>query len=124
MHTFTRSLVVLPAFVLAVAAAGAAQQAPGKLPTGTWSGKVTPQDQSPIHITLEVAEKAEGLEIAVTIPQRGTFKAASIKLETDRLAFSIVPGAATVICSLNKQADASYVGDCTDDGGETVRLVM
>jgi hypothetical protein len=123
MQIITRALATIPVVLLALASVATAQEAPKKLQTGTWTGSVTPPGEETVAVTLEVKDTADALSITINAGGHGTFKADGITVEADRLVFSFTPGP-VVVCALTRKEDASYEGDCTDDGGAAARMII
>ena len=123
MQITTRIIATLAFFVFALSAAAAAQSTPAKLPTGTWTGSVTPPGQEQVAVSFDVAAQNDTFSITINAGGHGTFKADGIKVEPGRLVFSFTPGP-VVVCVLTQKEDASYAGDCTEDDGSAAQIVL
>ena len=94
-----------------------------KLTPGTWTGTISPPDQSALDASFVV--RTAGDTTKLTLMAGGMeVEASDVKVESTRLLFSWAPGDATVKCSLLLREDKSYSGDCIDDKGEKGTIVM
>ncbi|MDH3733227.1 MAG: hypothetical protein OEU54_06810 [Gemmatimonadota bacterium] len=98
------------------------------LPTGVWSGTVSPPDQAGFDVSYEVSYDDEGALKIDLIPPAGLGAPASIPFESlefedGSLTFSWFGGTA-LTCELTQQEDGSFEGECVDTGGTPGILVM
>ena len=116
---------LLLAFVL-----GPPAFAQSSIPTGTWTGSLTPQNHPDLHIpmTYSVEECAEGLKITLTSGQgnAGAVQARNVRVSAERVRFVFDEPEAEVplTCRLERQRDGSFAGRCTADDGKYATFVM
>ena len=115
----SKLFAVALAAVLAVPAAGAAQN----LPAGKWTGTAQPPGQPEVAITFDVKVAGDTIAITLNAGEHGSFKLEEVKLVKDKLTFWFVPGP-KVSCSLTRREDGAYAGVCADDQGEQVPMTM
>ena len=115
-----KSLMVLAALAAVAHVPAGAQQ----LQAGTWTGTVTPPNESqPTPVTYTVALEADTLSIVVDAGQHGKFPFHEVKVEEGRLTFWFAPGP-RVECALERREDGSWAGGCRDPEGGVARVVM
>jgi len=104
---------------LALPASLAAQ----KLAPGTWTGTITPPDQSAMEASFIVRMSGDTTKITLKADNH-ELEAADVKLDATVLRFSFSPGDSTVRCTLQLRDDKSYSGDCIDEHGGKGVIVM
>lgn len=92
------------------------------LPSGTWTGSVTPPDDNPLAITFDVAS-GDSISILIHFADRGDYPASEAKLASDTLTFWFQPGP-VVRCNLVKQGNGSFSGECADEDGMSATMLM
>ena len=112
---------VAAAALLVFATSAAAQEAPLKLETGAWTGKVTPPDGMTVDVIYDVAYAGDTLKITIRAGEHGSFETKDVKLEADKLSFRFTPGAPEVLCVLNKK-EQNYAGTCTGNDGSVATM--
>jgi hypothetical protein len=117
MRSFHRMLIGLAA--LALPASLAAQ----KLTPGTWTGTISPPDNSTLEATFVVRMAGDTTKITLQVMGNAA-EAGDVKVEPTRLLFSFSPGGPTVKCTLLLRDDKSYSGDCLDEQGGKGVIVM
>jgi hypothetical protein len=94
-----------------------------KLTPGTWTGTISPPDNSAMEATFVV--RMAGDTTKITLKADGhEVEAGDVKVEPSRLLFSFAPGGSVVRCTLLLRDDKSYSGDCLDDQGGKGVIVM
>jgi hypothetical protein len=94
-----------------------------KLTAGTWTGTISPPDQSALDASFVV--RMTGDTTRLTLMAGGMeVEASDVKVESTRLLFSWAPGDATVKCILLLREDKTYSGDCIDEKGAKGTIVM
>ena len=99
-----------------------------ELAPGTWTGTMSPPQNSPsVAVTYEVGETDGALSIVMSAPGLGqSMTFSDVKLNGDELTFWWEPGA-RVDCTLLRKEDGSFEGICTDgsgpDGEGTLRML-
>jgi hypothetical protein len=91
------------------------------LPTGTWTGSVTPPGDAPLALTFDVSA-GDTISILIHFDQ-GDFPASDAKLAGDTLTFRFQPGP-IVRCNLVRKGDGSFSGECSDEDGISAILLM
>ena len=94
-----------------------------KLTAGTWTGTISPPDQSAMEAAFAV--RMSGDTTKITLKADGhEVEATDVKVEASRLLFTFSPGGNAIKCTLLLRDDKSYSGDCVDlQGGKGV-IVM
>ena len=93
------------------------------LPNGTWTGTATPPGEAPLALTFEVINPRDSLIILIRTPDRGDYPVSDLKLAGEMLTFKFMP-AIGAVCSLKKQENGSFVGECVSEGGMSLAMVM
>ncbi|HUP89630.1 MAG TPA: hypothetical protein VM100_09775 [Longimicrobiales bacterium] len=121
----TRFLIPILAVLATAMPAPAQTTAPAqvKLPVGQWTGTVTPPDGQTVSVTYDVTSKNDTTKLTINAGQHGSFEATGIKFDGTTISFSFSPGP-QVNCTLKKQEDGSFSGQCLDDGGTGAAMVM
>ena len=117
MRSLNRMLIGAAALVLP------ASLAAQKLTPGTWTGTITPPDNSTLEATFDVRMAGDTTKITLHAGPNQT-DAGDVKVEANRLLFSFAPGGQTVRCTLLLKDDNSYSGDCIDEQGGKGVIVM
>jgi hypothetical protein len=111
---------LLPALLLAVLTVPAAAQS---LPTGLWTGSVTPTGEEPLALTFEVTVSGDTISIMMITPDRGSYPVENAQYKDDTLTFVFHPGP-RVQCSLPRQSDGSYTGECKGEDDLSAVMTM
>ena len=111
--------MLIGALTLAMPASLAAQ----KLTAGTWTGTISPPDQSALDAAFDIRMSGDTTKITLKVAGQAV-EAADIKVEATRLLFTFSPGGTTVSCTLLLRDDKSYSGDCVDPQGGKGVIVM
>jgi len=93
------------------------------LPNGTWTGAATPPGEAPLALTFEVSSSGDSLSILIRTADRGDYPVSDARLDGGTLTFKFMPAMAAE-CSLKKQENGSFVGECVSEGGMSVAMVM
>src|SRR5690606_27200652 len=101
------------AAALLVAAASPAPSAAQQLPSGTWSGTMTPPGGSPLEVTFQVGEVDGALAMVMRRDPEGDMPLRDVRLAGDELTFWWFPGV-RVECTLRRAGDGSFEGPCSD----------
>ena len=117
MHTLSRTLLALA--TLAMPASLAAQ----KLAPGTWTGTISPPNNSVLDATFDVRMAGDTTKLTLNLGPN-QIDAGDVKVEPTRLLFSFSPDGQTVKCILLLHDDKSYSGDCIDERGGKGVIVM
>ena len=116
----TRTNRFLATFVAAAVVPAALLAA--DLPTGEWTGTVTPPEGTATPATFTVGQ-ADG-QTAISVSVMGlNLEFREIEITDDGLAFTWTPGP-DVRCQLELQDDSTYSGPCTDTEGGTGHITM
>ena len=118
-----RTVALLAFLAVAQTADVSAQQIAAKIPTGIWTGSVTPPGAEEAAVKFDVTSQNDSVAITIDAGGHGTFKAEGVKVEPTRIVFSFRPGP-LVVCVLTKKDDETFAGECTDDGGAAALIVM
>jgi hypothetical protein len=94
-----------------------------KLTAGTWTGTISPPDQSALDATFDVRMSGDTTKLTLKVAGQA-IEAADVKVEATRLLFTFSPGGTTVSCTLLLRDDKSYSGDCLDPQGGKGVIVM
>ena len=87
-----------------------------ELAPGTWTGTMSPPQNSPtVAVTYEVGETDGALSIVMSVPGESTVLH-DVKLNGDELTFWWDPGG-RVDCTLLRKEDGSFDGICTEGTG-------
>ena len=117
MRSLHRMLVGIVA--LAIPAVLSAQ----KITPGTWTGSISPPDNSSMEATFAV--RMTGDTTKITLQAGGqSVEATDVKVEATRLLFTFSPGGNSIRCTLLLKDDKSYSGDCLDPQGGKGVIVM
>ncbi|MCI0436235.1 MAG: hypothetical protein L0271_21720 [Gemmatimonadetes bacterium] len=92
------------------------------IPSGVWSGTITPPNEATVQVTYDVRSTADSTAILLKSPF-GDFQFYNLRILPDRITFAWSPGP-EVTCSLARKEDGSYSGACTDADGSSGTLVM
>ena len=118
-----RSLLLLLAAVL-----GPAALAQPAIPTGTWTGSLTPQNHPDLHLpmTYTVEECAEGLAITVASAAGQAAEAREVRVTADRIRFTFEEPEENVplACDLRQGEDGVFAGRCTAPDGKYATFTM
>jgi hypothetical protein len=93
------------------------------LTSGTWTGSTTQPGEAPLTLMFDVSSVGDSLSILIRTPDRGDYPVSEAKLTGETLTFKFLP-ALGAVCTLKKQIDGSYSGDCVSEGGMSVTMVM
>jgi len=94
-----------------------------KLTAGTWTGTISPPDQSALDATFDVRMSGDTTKLTLKVAGQA-IEAIDVKVEATRLLFTFSPGGTTVSCTLLLRDDKSYSGDCLDPQGGKGVIVM
>ena len=108
------------AFLFLASAASVHAQA---LPTGTWTGTMTPPEGREVPVTYEVTPSGDGLAITMTVEGSGPRPLEDIRIEGGRLRFAFQMGS-RVSCDLQRMDDGTYSGPCSAAGAQGGDLTM
>ena len=118
-----RSLLIALALVL-----GPAVLAQPAIPTGTWTGTLTPQNHPDLHLpmTYTVAECAEGLAITLASAAGQDAEARDVRVTAERIHFSFDEPEENVplTCDLRRGEDGAFAGRCTATDGKYATFTM
>lgn len=99
-----------------------AAPAPSEMVVGLWTGTMTQADGEKLPVTFSVGRNANALSIEFAIPAAGMTRAfTNVLLQGNKLTFNFAP---MVTCELNRQADASFAGVCTENKGDYSKIMM
>ena len=117
--------VFLPALILFL---GATTPAAGqdRLKEGMWTGTVIAPDGQVIDLEYEVSYVDDALGIELFPPPdlgQGSIVADNPTHEAEMIVFTMNVGE-SVSCSLARQEDGSYEGECVDSSGEAGLMIM
>jgi hypothetical protein len=93
------------------------------LRSGVWTGSATPPGQEPLALTYDVSTAGDSISILMRTSDRGDYPVTEAKLVGDTLTFRFRPGA-LVQCTLLKQGDGSFSGECVGEDDLRATLVM
>ena len=93
-----------------------------ELPTGQWTGTVTPPNGDSTPATITVGEADGQLRISISLMGL-MLDFRDIELTDEGISFTWSPGP-DVRCELALQEDRSYAGECTDPEGGTGYVTM
>jgi len=111
--------MLLGIMALAIPAALSAQ----KITAGTWTGSISPPDNTSMEATFAV--RMSGDTTKITLQAGGqSVEATDVKVEATRLLFTFSPGGNSIRCTLLLKDDKSYSGDCLDPQGGKGVIVM
>ena len=93
------------------------------LQEGTWTGSAVSSDGSSNDVTFEV--KTDGGQLSITYNSPvGAISLETIRLEGDTLSYTFTGGGSNVSCSLKRQKDGCYTGECESASGGRGRHTM
>jgi hypothetical protein len=118
-RSFRKLAAVLATTASALALCAAAR---AQLPTGEWTGTITPPEGAAEAVTFTVGEAGGELQISFDVGGV-TFDFRDIQVTDDAINFTWNPGI-DVHCQLDLQEDSSYAGPCTDTNGDTGHIAM
>lgn len=99
-----------------------------ELPTGIWSGTISPPDQAGMDVDYEVSYDDEGALHIDLIPPPGLGAPDSIPFDGIELVDGVLTfgwsAGTDLLCELIQQEDGSFEGECVDLGGSPGILVM
>lgn len=112
--------------VVAIAAAlvGVSTLSGQSLQAGSWSGTMTPPNESAVEVTFQVTGSGDSLAITMVLPGQGSTPFSQIRWEGGKLLFQWHAGDLLVKCELTQQESGGYRGPCTDDKGMTGQIDM
>ncbi|NNF58106.1 MAG: hypothetical protein HKN04_07670 [Rhodothermaceae bacterium] len=117
------SLLLL--FAIALGPAVLAQPA---IPTGTWTGTLTPQNHPDLHLpmTYTVEECAEGLAITLASAAGQAAEAREVRVTPDRIRFAFDEPEEDVplTCDLRRDDDGAFAGRCMAANGTYATFTM
>lgn len=94
-----------------------------QLPTGRWSGSISPSDADPYSITVAVSYKANKLIMSMDTDVHGVFKLDNIVPSQNQLTFTYSAGGPRK-CTLALRSDGRYVGRCSSSDGQTAEMIL
>ena len=109
---------------IAAALAGASALSAQGLQAGTWTGTMTPPNESAAAVTFTVAGSGDSLAVTMVLPGMGSAPFSEIRWDAGKLLFQWHAGDTLVKCELAKQDNGGYRGPCTDDKGMTGHIDM
>lgn len=117
----TLALLCVTALTLGICPTVQAQSSP--LKPGTWTGEIIPPDGFTLQVEYEVTATSDSLAIDLSVPTMGTFPFENIAIEADTLSFSWEMNV-LLYCSLIRQANTNFEGECGDAQGITGVITM
>ena len=120
------SLLSATALALVTALPGSGQ---AKLAEGTWTGLLIPPESEVVGeyvVEYVVSYGDGGLEVELVLPPdtgMGTIVASQLVFDGDSLEFVLEVGV-SVFCSLGRQSDGHYEGECNDPSGVRSGITM
>jgi len=112
MKTSIAALCVATAALLAPAPADTQE-----LPSGIWTGTMTPPGGQPFNVSYEVGTRDGALAVAMmSIIVQEVIRFQDVRLAGDELTFWWEPGV-RVECTLTRTDSGSFEGPCTAGGG-------
>ena len=121
-------IVCVSTIAFASASALAAQEAPGQLDLGVWSGELTPMHHPDIHTSLQFAVSAPVGSPVIEIrgPDEVVIPTHDLSVSEAGVVFSFFEPEADVPlrCDLRFQATGALLGRCTDPNGKWASLTM
>lgn len=115
----------LVALTLALFAAFPAM-AQEKMAEGTWTGMVIPPEDDMVDLEYLIVYGEEGLEIELVLPPEmgmGNLMAGEVTHDGESLTFTLEVGE-TVSCSLMREDDGHFEGECFDSSGIGALMTM
>lgn len=112
------SAVLVTAFVLAP------HLSAQTIAVGTWTGTMTPPQQSAAPVTFEVSGSGDSLAVTMVAPGLGRAPFSQLRWVEGKLLFQWNADDVLVKCELSKQDSGSYRGPCTDAEGGTGQIEM
>lgn len=118
--------VLLAVAVLLVASVSTASvPVAQELQAGNWTGTVAAPDGVVIDAVFVVTNTDDVLGIAIQIPEVGvTLETIEPKLEGVELTFEIAMDTDFISCTLRRDDEGAYGGDCVDQDGGTGHMMM
>lgn len=96
-----------------------------QLEEGNWTGTATGPDGMTYDVIYEIKNTEEGQTLTLQVPEAGmAVPAEELKLEGDKLTFFFAVDMDSIACSLERQDDGSFEGECIDQDGGGGWLVM
>ena len=96
-----------------------------QLQDGNWPGTATDPEGATADVIYEVKTTDEGQQLTIQIPEAGmALPATELKLEGDKLTFTLSIDMDDIACVLERQENGSFEGACIDQSGGTGWLVM
>lgn len=118
----------LVALLLGLAVLGPVSFAQAPVPTGTWTGTLTPHNHPTMHLpmTYQVEECAEGITITLASGDGQGVEARDVRATAERIRFAFTePEANTPLgCDLRRQQDGAFTGRCTAPDGTYATFAM
>lgn len=111
------------AAVLMLPGVASAQNTKDALPTGKWSGTITPPGAESAPVNYIVKTSNDTVSIIIDAGPHGSFDTSGVVWAAGKLSFSFSPGP-KIDCTLTKVEEALYVGECTEGPGRAGRITM
>lgn len=113
------------AFLLVAAVVAASVPVAQGLQTGNWTGTVAAPDGVVIDAVFVVSNTDDRLGISIQIPEAGvTLPTIDPELEGSELTFRIAIDTDDISCTLRRDDEGAYGGDCVDQDGGIGHMVM
>jgi len=112
------------ALAIAATVAGVSTLSGQGLQSGTWTGSMTPPNESAAAVTFQVTGAGDSLAITMVLLGMGSTPFSQIHWDAGKLLFQWHADDLLVKCELNKQDSGGYRGPCTDDKGMTGQIDM
>jgi hypothetical protein len=140
MKTTTR-LLMAAAFGIVLPAAASAQTTPApatptpaasttasnKMTVGKWTGVIVPPQagDQPLDMEVNVAADADSVKATFDIPAAGISEPLTgIKVEDKKISWAMSVQGMDIKCTLDKQDDGSFKGNCSDASGTNAPLTL
>ena len=121
-------IVCVSTVAFSSASALAAQETPGHLDTGIWSGELTPMHHPDVHTSLQFAVSAPAGSPVIEIkgPDDVVIPTHDVSVSEAGVVFSFFEPEADVLlqCDLRFQETGALLGRCTDPQGKWASLTM
>lgn len=109
---------------IALVLVGASALSGQTLAPGTWTGTMSPPNDSPAAVTFTVTGAGDSLAVTMNVPGMGTAPFNELRWDSGKLLFQWHAGDTLVKCALASEANGGYKGPCTDDQGGTGTIEM
>ena len=90
---------------------------------GKWTGSVTPPNGEETPVTADVTVNGDSLGIVLHAGEHGDFSTTGGFHKEGTITFSFEPGP-VVHCTLTKNTEGSYVGECVEDSGDVAQITL